>query len=216
MLERDPRIHLYYTNNVEELHKADIIVVPGTKSTLDDLAELRRNGAAQAIVRAHREGATVVGICGGYQILGREVCDPDGVEGSIERLPGLGLLPVSTVMTGEKITCQTTFRLVGDETPCHGYEIHMGRTERLDGALPLARTEAGKDEGCVAERTMGTYLHGILDNSAFIERLLAPFAEKLDARPFDYKAFKEEQYDRLADHVRRHVEMEAVYKLLQR
>ncbi len=63
---------------------------------------------------------------------------------------------------------------------------------------------------------MGTYLHGILDNSAFIERLLAPFAEKLDARPFDYKAFKEEQYDRLADHVRRHVEMEAVYKLLQR
>lgn len=216
VLERDPRVHLYYTNNVEELHKADIIVVPGTKSTLDDLAELRCNGAAQAIVRAHREGATVVGICGGYQILGREVCDPDGVEGSIERLPGLGLLPVSTVMTGEKITCQTTFRLVGDETPCHGYEIHMGRTERLDGALPLARTEAGKDEGCVAERTMGTYLHGILDNSSFIERLLAPFAEKLDARPFDYKAFKEEQYDRLADHVRRHVEMEAVYKLLQR
>lgn len=216
VLEHDPRVHLYYTNNVEELRKADIIVVPGTKSTLDDLAELRRNGAAQAIVRAHREGATIVGICGGYQILGREVCDPEGVEGDIRRLPGLGLLPVRTVMTDEKVTCQTAFRLIGDETPCHGYEIHMGRTERLDGAQPLARTADGTEEGCVAERAMGTYLHGILDNCAFIERLLAPFAEKLDAQPFDYKAFKEEQYDRLADHVRRYVDMPAVYKLLQR
>lgn len=215
VLERDPRVHLYYTNNVEELRKADIIVVPGSKSTLDDLAELRRNGAAQAIVQAHREGTTVVGICGGYQILGREICDPDGIEGDIRRLPGLGLLPVRTEMTGEKVTRQTTFRLVGDETLCHGYEIHMGRTERLDEAAPLAYTAEGTAEGCVAERAIGTYLHGILDNSAFIERLLAPFAEKLDAKPFDYAAFKEEQYDRLADHVRRHVDMQAIYKLLQ-
>lgn len=215
VLERDPRVHLYYTNNVEELRKADIIVVPGSKSTLDDLAELRRNGAAQAIVQAHREGTTVVGICGGYQILGCEICDPDGIEGDIRRLPGLGLLPVRTEMTGEKVTRQTTFRLVGDETLCHGYEIHMGRTERLDEAAPLAYTAEGTAEGCVAERAIGTYLHGILDNSAFIERLLAPFAEKLDAKPFDYAAFKEEQYDRLADHVRRHVDMQAIYKLLQ-
>lgn len=215
VLERDPRIHLYYTNNVEELRKADIIVVPGSKSTLDDLAELRRNGAAQAIVQAHREGTTVVGICGGYQILGREICDPDGIEGDIRRLPGLGLLPVRTEMTGEKVTRQTTFRLAGDETLCHGYEIHMGRTERLDEAASLAYTAEGAAEGCVAERAIGTYLHGILDNSAFIERLLAPFAEKLDAKPFDYAAFKEEQYDRLADHVRRHVDMQAIYKLLQ-
>lgn len=215
VLERDPRVHLYYTNNVEELRKADIIVVPGSKSTLDDLAELRRNGAAQAIVRAHREGTTVVGICGGYQILGREICDPDGIEGDIRRLPGLGLLPVRTEMTGEKVTRQTTFRLADDETLCHGYEIHMGRTERLDEAAPLAYTAEGAAEGCVAERAIGTYLHGILDNSAFIERLLAPFAEKLDAKPFDYAAFKEEQYDRLADHVRRHVDMQAIYKLLQ-
>lgn len=215
VLERDPRVHLYYTNNVEELRKADIIVVPGSKSTLDDLAELRRNGAAQAIVQAHREGTTVVGICGGYQILGREICDPDGIEGDIRRLPGLGLLPVRTEMTGEKVTRQTTFRLVGDETLCHGYEIHMGRTERLDEAAPLAYPTEGTAEGCVAERAIGTYLHGILDNSAFIERLLAPFAEKLDAKPFDYAAFKEEQYDRLADHVRRHVGMQAIYKLLQ-
>lgn len=215
VLERDPRVHLYYTNNVEELRKADIIVVPGSKSTLDDLAELRRNGAAQAIIRAQRDGATVVGICGGYQMLGRTISDPDGVEGSIRQLPGLGLLPVDTVMTAEKITRQTTFRLVGDETRCRGYEIHMGRTERCGDAAPLAITEAGDEEGCVAGRVTGTYLHGILDNSAFIERLLAPFAGKVDTQPFDYAAFKEEQYDRLADAVRRHVDMERIYQILQ-
>ena len=93
VLERDPRVHLFYTNNTDELMKADIILLPGSKSTLSDLYELRRNGVAQAIVRAHREGATVMGICGGYQLMGREVCDPDHVEGEIERLPGLGLLP---------------------------------------------------------------------------------------------------------------------------
>lgn len=90
VLERDPRVHLFYTNNTDELMKADIILLPGSKSTLSDLYELRHNGVAQAIVRAHREGATVMGICGGYQLMGREVCDPDHVEGEIERLPGLG------------------------------------------------------------------------------------------------------------------------------
>lgn len=117
VLERDPRVHLFYTNNTDELMKADIILLPGSKSTLSDLYELRRNGVAQAIVRAHREGATVMGICGGYQLMGQEVCDPDHVEGEIERLPGLGLLPVSTRMQGEKITRQVRFHfLEGSET----------------------------------------------------------------------------------------------------
>lgn len=214
VLEQDPRVHLYYTNNVDELRKADILIVPGSKSTLDDLSELRRNGAAQAIVRAHREGATVVGICGGYQMLGRTVSDPEGVEGAIRQLPGLGLLPVETRLTGEKVTRQTEFRLPGDDTCCRGYEIHMGRTERHAGAAPFARTAEGIEEGCVAERVWGTYLHGVLDNSAVIERLLTPFAERFGSRTFDYAAFKEEQYDRLAAQVRRHVDIETLYQLL--
>lgn len=131
VLERDPRVHLFYTNNTDELMKADIILLPGSKSTLSDLYELRRNGVAQAIVRAHREGATVMGICGGYQLMGREVCDPDHVEGEIERLPGLGLLPVSTRMQGEKVTRQVRFRFLEDSAVCEGYEIHMGTTTPL-------------------------------------------------------------------------------------
>ena len=101
-------MNLYYTNNTEEISKADIVIMPGTKSTLDDLLELRRNGVAEAVVRAARNGATVIGICGGYQMMGLSVEDPDGVEGGINRLPGLGLLPVSTVMQSDKVTRQNT------------------------------------------------------------------------------------------------------------
>lgn len=235
VLERDPRVHLFYTNNTDELAKADIILLPGSKSTLADLHELRRNGVAQAVVRAHREGATVMGICGGYQLMGQEVCDPDHVEGEIERLPGLGLLPVSTHMTGEKVTRQVTFHLVEsllhNETmpnghsqfsilnSLQGYEIHMGTTLPTHDAppSPLNLLEDGRTDGYFVDRTcMGTYIHGILDNPSFIDFLLEPFADKLaDAgKSFDYHQFKEEQYDKLADHVRSHVSLPLIYKIL--
>ena len=218
-LEQDERVHLFYTNNVEELQEADIIIVPGSKSTLADLYELRRNGVAQAIIRAHRAGKTILGICGGYQILGLEVSDPEGVEGDIVRLPGLGLLPIRTEMAGEKVTTQAQFTLLGDETPCTGYEIHMGRTTREGEteAEPLVRMADGREEGCAtSQHCMGTYLHGILDNAVFIERLLAPFAERIatGAQPLDYEAFKQEQYDRLAAHLRQHVDLERIYQIL--
>jgi cobyric acid synthase cobQ len=217
VLERDPRVHLFYTNNTDELMKADIILLPGSKSTLSDLYELRRNGVAQAIVRAHREGATVMGICGGYQLMGREVCDPDHVEGEIERLPGLGLLPVSTRMQGEKVTRQVRFRFLEDSAVCEGYEIHMGTTTPLADvpASPLNHLADGREDGYFVDRTcMGTYVHGILDNPSVIDYLLEPFADKLKETAFDYKAFKEEQYDKLAAHVRKHVDLPLIYQIL--
>ena len=213
-LERDPRIHLFYTNNVDDIQKADIIILPGSKSTLDDLYELRRNGCAQAIIRASREGATVLGICGGYQMMGVEVCDPDHVEGDIERLPGLGLLPVSTTMSGEKRTRQVVCEY-GE-----GYEIHMGETRPFGDAKasPLLHLSDGRPDGyLVNDKCMGTYVHGILDNALFVNFLLRPYAEKIEqgARPFNYQVFKEEQYNRLADHVRHHVDMERIYKIIK-
>lgn len=232
VLERDPRVHLFYTNNTDELAKADIIILPGSKSTLADLYELRRNGVAQAVVRAHREGVTVMGICGGYQLMGQEVLDLDRVEGDIERLPGLGLLPVSTRMTGEKVTRQVRFRFRGAGTedyatedslteafPMEGYEIHMGTTVPVEGAAssPLNILEDGHEDGCYAGAScMGTYIHGILDNPAFIDFLLEPFADKWAgaAESFDYHRFKEEQYDKLAAHVRRHVNLPLIYQIL--
>ena len=217
VLERDPRVHLFYTNNTDELMKADIILLPGSKSTLSDLYELRRNGVAQAIVRVHREGATVMGICGGYQLMGREVCDPDHVEGEIERLPGLGLLPVSTRMQGEKVTRQVRFRFLEDSAVCEGYEIHMGTTTPLADVpvSPLNHLADGREDGYFVDRTcMGTYVHGILDNPSVIDYLLEPFADKLKDTAFDYKAFKEEQYDKLAAHVRKHVDLPLIYQIL--
>lgn len=217
-LERDPRVHLFFTNNTDEIEKADIILIPGSKSTIDDLYELRKNGVAQAIVQAHRQGKTVMGICGGYQMMGQEVCDPEHQEGDVERLPGLGLLPIRTVMTGDKVTQQVTFRMKHSDVLCKGYEIHQGRTARVDGAQAEAVNVMadGSEEGCLVDRTcLGTYIHGILDNSAVVDFLLEPFAEKIETRKaFDYEAFKEEQYEKLAAHVRQHVNMDLVYKIM--
>ena len=217
ILERDPRVHLYYTNNTDEIEKADIILIPGSKSTLSDLYELRRNGVAQSIIKAHKEGATVMGICGGYQMMGQEVCDPLHVEGSIERLPGLGLLPISTEMQGEKVTRQVQFSFLDSDASCEGYEIHMGTTVPVEGAkeTPLNNLADGNTDGFYLDRKcFGTYIHGILDNGAFIDFLLEPYAEKLSNEPFDFKAYKEEQYNKLANHVRNNVNMDLVYKIL--
>ena len=197
-LERDPRVNLFYTNNTSDIQQADIIILPGTKATLDDLMELRRNGCAQAIQRAHREGKTVVGICGGYQMLGQTVEDPDGIEGNITRLPGLGLLPIQTKMTPEKTTRQVTFQFDGQ--PCQGYEIHQGVSDTDQAIIQ-------------ADHCIGTYIHGFLDNAPVIEYLLKDKTVSCTSLK-SYSEFKEEQYDKLADHVRHHVNIAKLYQIL--
>jgi len=197
-LERDPRVNLFYTNNTSDIGRADIIIVPGTKTTLDDLLELRRNGCAQAILRAHRDGKMVVGICGGYQMLGQTIDDPDGVEGSIASLPGLGLLPLHTTMCATKTTRQVSFLFDGQE--CRGYEIHQGVSDSPQAIM--------QTDHCI-----GTYIHGFLDNRPVIEHLLKDKVRET-ASMLSYSDFKEEQYDKLAEHVRRHVDMERIYRIL--
>ena len=200
-LERDPRVNLFYTNNVADIQQADIIILPGTKATLDDLMELRRNGCAQAIQRAHRDGKMVVGICGGYQMLGQTINDPDGIEGSITSLPGLGLLSIHTTMTREKTTRQVTFAFEGQE--CQGYEIHQGVSDTDQAIL--------QTDHCI-----GTYIHGFLDNAPVIEHLLSKFAVQRSPlnNHADLRAFKDEQYDKLAAHVRQHVDIKRIYDIL--
>ena len=201
VLERDPRVNLFYTNNPKDIKQADIIILPGTKSTLDDLLELRRNGCAQAILQAHRDGRTVIGICGGYQMLGQTIEDPEGIEGRIATLPGLGLLPIHTTMGKEKTTKQVTFMFDGQE--CKGYEIHQGISDTDEAIMHTGH--------CI-----GTYIHGFLDNQSVIEHLLSEKG-KVKSKEFaaaDPASFKEEQYNKLADHVRQHVDMERIYQIL--
>lgn len=201
-LERDPRVNLFYTNNTSDIQQADVIILPGTKSTLDDLMELRRNGCAQAIQRAHREGKMVIGICGGYQMLGQTINDPDGIEGDIPTLPGLGLLPIHTTMTAEKTTQQVTFMFNGQQ--CEGYEIHQGISDTSEAIL--------QTDHCI-----GTYIHGFLDNPPVINHLLStcPLCCNTVAAPhLTHADFKEEQYDKLAQHVRQYVDVPRIYEIL--
>ena len=198
-LERDPRVNLFYTNNTSDIQQADIVVLPGTKATLDDLLELRRNGCAQAILRAHRDGKMVIGICGGYQMLGLTVEDPEGIEGSISSLPGLGLLPIRTTMTTEKTTRQVSFEFDGQM--CQGYEIHQGVSDTDEIILQT-------------DHCMGTYIHGFLDNVPVIEHLLNPITKRPNPIAESPRDFKVQQYDKLAAHVRQYVDMERIYQIL--
>ena len=213
VLERDPRVHLFYTNNTEEIRKADIIILPGSKSTIADMVELRRNGCAQAILQAHHDGKSVIGICGGYQMMGEEILDPQHVEGDLERFPGLGLLPAVTTMSGEKRTVQVTFDFQGQS--CQGYEIHMGKTQRVDrDGLHTELTEQSSTTMRLSQRCWGSYIHGILDNAPVVDDLLAPYVNAQQTT-FDYRAYKEEQYNLLAAETRKYIDMEKVYEIVK-
>jgi adenosylcobyric acid synthase len=216
-LSHDPRVHLFYTHDAAELATVDIIILPGSKNTIDDLIALKNSGLATAIIQAYRAGKTVIGICGGYQMLGQSVEDPDGVESRVAATAGLGLLPVRTVLRGEKTTQQRQFAFRGALTSdCQGYEIHMGQTTPSGVAQPVAVLANGTADGYYAGPTCwGTYLHGILDNAPVIEELLAPFTTQQPDAPFDFASFKNSQFDRLADLIRANVNMNQIYAALQ-
>jgi len=214
VLERDPRVNLFYTSNTQDLEKADIIILPGTKATLDDLYQLRRNGVAQAIIRAHRDGTLIIGICGGYQMLGQTVSDPDGIEGSIPQLPGLGLLDIDTVMTAEKTTKQVEFEFGGAQ--CKGYEIHQGRTLLRKNENENQNQNQNENGKVMIEgHCIGTYIHGFLDNPSVINYILNGKVPTAQAAT-DVDTFKNHQYDLLADHVRKHVDIDKLYKIIGR
>ncbi len=200
IMERDPRVNLFYTNNTADIEHSDIIILPGTKATIDDLLELRRNGCAAAIQRAYRNGKTIIGICGGYQMLGEMVEDPDGIEGNIANLPGLGLLPIRTTMRPIKTTRQVTFDFNGQM--CQGYEIHQGQSSTEEKVF-------------IKNNCIGTYIHGFLDNQPVIDFLLKNFqTQSTTSNVQSIEEFKQQQYDRLANHVRQYVDMERIYKIL--
>ena len=220
VLEHDARFNPYYTDDMEEIEGADIIVLPGSKNTLADLQFLREKGIADAIVRAHKAGKKIIGICGGYQMMGVRIDDPEHTEGRLSSLAGLGLLPQTTVLHTEKITRQNRFAFLPKSSlppmdfPDKGYEIHTGDTQTLPSApeSPIAQLEDGRMDGYRLNASCwGTYLHGILDNPD----VLADLADGFDAptgAPFDYDAYKEEQYDRLAAWVRRHIDLAYIYR----
>jgi adenosylcobyric acid synthase len=213
-LEQDERVHLYYSNNKEEIRKADIIIIPGSKNTIADLIELRRNGIAAEISMLARQGKSVIGICGGYQMMGRRIEDPYHVESDIEAIPGLNILPATTELCKEKHTVQTNFHFKNYKEDCNGYEIHMGNTWIDEGSQYLNKSGNGELDGCrIADNIWGTYIHGILDNHVVINDLLKPFSNKT-VSVSDYQQFKQCEYDKLAQHIRDNLDMDTFYKII--
>jgi adenosylcobyric acid synthase len=163
------------------------VVLPGTKNTLGDLCWLRETGLATWVLEQHRCGAMIVGLCGGYQMLGRRVADPLVVESSLGEMEGLGLLPVETVLTTEKVT-----RKVWAETPSglhfEAYEIHMGLTNRPSEMLPFATLSDGSKDGLRVGNCVGTYLHGALEDAAVLGELLGRKVDPVPGREATYEA----------------------------
>ena len=218
-LHQDDRVHLFYTQDPVCILQSDIVILPGSKNTIEDLLTIHSNGVATAVRKAYEDGAAVIGICGGYQMMGETIEDPHQVESSAGSAAGLGLLPVRTILETRKTTVQRKFHFRDSEEIAGGYEIHMGRTFAVSGeASPVARLETALenqyDGYFLNERCWGTYLHGILDNPSVTETLVSLFSGTPRAMS-DPAGFKDSQYDKLAALIRRHVDLKYIYQTLE-
>lgn len=216
--ERYENVSVRYVDTVGQLHQPDMILLPGTKSTIADLGWLRQSGLEAAIQKAAAAGTLVFGVCGGYQMLGRSVSDPEQVEAAgVTQILGLGLLDMDTVFRAEKVQLQTQGTFAGVEGMLSGlnglaytgYEIHMGRSQEKMPAL------MGKGN------VYGSYIHGIFDAPGVSDRILQAVCKQKDIdfgalATFDMEQYKERQYDLLADAVRSGMDMDFVYRVLNR
>ncbi|MFT4620175.1 MAG: adenosylcobyric acid synthase [Sulfitobacter sp.] len=189
----------------------DLVIIPGSKSTLGDLAYLRAQGWDVDLAAHVRRGGHVLGICGGYQMLGSRVCDPDGLEGAAGDQPGLGLLDVETVMTPDKALTRPKAVHVASNTQFEAYEIHIGTTDGPDRARAFAQID-GAPEGAVSSdgRITGSYLHGMFTDDAFRKAWLAGFGVTGQA---SYSAGVEATLDGLADHMEAHLDVDGLLGL---
>ncbi|NDR59239.1 cobyric acid synthase [Aliiruegeria sabulilitoris] len=191
---------------------ADLVIIPGTKSTRGDLAFLRAQGWDIDIAAHVRRGGRVLGLCGGYQMLGRRIVDPEGLEGPAGETEGLGLLDIETVMVPDKRLTRVQARHVASGEAVSGYEIHIGRSDGPDRARPFAEV-AGSPEGAISPdgRIIGSYLHGLFSDDGFRAAFLRSTGG--EASGFGYDAAVEETLDKLADHLERHMALDAMLAL---
>ncbi|MEW6388214.1 MAG: cobyric acid synthase [Thermodesulfobacteriota bacterium] len=229
-LEQEPGVTLRYLDHRHGLDGVDLLILPGTKNTIVDLIYLKETGLFEEIQNYAAQGGRVLGICGGYQILGEEVRDPLGVEGPPRTEAGLGLLPVVTTMAGDKTTTQVQARASaeqGEELIIEAYEIHMGVTEpRGEGRAALEIIDRNGEPVQVADgwrspdgRVWGTYLHGLFDNDGFRRAFLGELVQEhrdTVAPVWSFRTFQEEQLDRLADLLRQHLDLAKIRELIQK
>ena len=231
-LESIPGVSLRYVKNVSDLKNPDVIMLPGTKNTMEDLQWLRESGMEALILKAAAKGTLIFGICGGYQMLGESLSDPYKVEAG-GTMRGMGLLPMDTVFAEKKTRTQVIGKYLDMEGDYRdlsgveftGYEIHMGESTWKSGAKASTWTKDGvtgqeKTEGTVFENVCGTYVHGIFDKEESALALIRAAGKKkgIDVSQMegvDFAAFKETQYDILAAELRKHLDMKKIYDILE-
>jgi adenosylcobyric acid synthase len=229
-LDKENGVRVRYVNSVESLNHPDLIILPGSKTTVVDLGWLNSSGLARRITELYQQGAFIIGICGGYQMLGRYINDPDGVESGVRRSQGLGLLPITTAFLPTKETHQVKGNVVAERgllaearnVSFEGYEIHMGRTEsgEADAAFRLRERSAKSCDaldGCLDKsgRVLGTYIHGLFHNQELRRKILRQIA-RAKGQPLSFAGDdhrRDAEYDKLARLVRDSLNMDLVYAI---
>jgi adenosylcobyric acid synthase len=236
-LSAQPDVRLRYASRPEQIGSPDLIILPGSKNTLGDLGFLYKTGLAEQILECHAIGVPIMGICGGFQMLGRRLID--GVESGIDEMKGLGLLDCETVFASRKVTTQILGQIdaqvsglfaamdSGDMLPLSGYEIHMGETSRGADARPftLIASRNGQpvqiEDGAVNDTgtVAGTYIHGLFDNERWTRSLLNRLRQgkglaALPENDFCYRQYKEQQFDMLANAMRQNIDIHNIYQIM--
>ncbi|RDU24545.1 cobyric acid synthase [Anaerosacchariphilus polymeriproducens] len=230
-LENMEGVSLRYVKNVHQLKNPDMILLPGTKNTMEDLLWMRQNGLEAAILKAAMNQKIIFGICGGYQMLGENLSDPYHVETG-GQMKGMGLLPIDTAFSKEKIRTRVYGKFMNMEgvlkklegVELEGYEIHMGNSLLKEGLKPMVTindkvTNTNKQEGAGRYNIYGTYVHGVFDKDEVVQTILTSIGEQkgLDVnnmKSINFQEFKETQYDLLAAKMREHLNIEKIYEIL--
>ncbi len=225
-LDQHSDINIKYVTKASELGDEDMIIIPGSKNTIEDMKDLSDRGISEKILRSAKNGTVIFGICGGFQILGQKIKDPDNVESGIKEIAGLGLLDMETVMFRDKTTIQYDGKLSNtagildgaDGINVKGYEIHQGKSSVNSGKENVVLGNEAEVKGAVKGNIIGTYLHGIFDNSEFTSFLLNKIrtGKGFDevGEHFDFQQFKEKEYDKLADVLRNNLNISEIYRIM--
>ncbi|MFA1710336.1 cobyric acid synthase [Peribacillus frigoritolerans] len=222
----EPGVGVRLVSSVHELGNPDLLILPGTKNTMEDLEWLKRMGLDVAIDERRKQGTMIFGICGGFQMLGTKLFDPDAVEGDGENAEGLSLLPVETVFQAEKKTVQMegilSAGIMESQMKLNGFEIHLGRTTLKSQVRPFLLLKDGREDGAISNdnKVMGTYLHGIFHNRLFTRLLVNQIRRNkgLDEVKENVQSDserREEAYNLLASHLEENIDMDTIYQWLQ-
>jgi len=237
ILIKEKSLNVRFVEDARSIGNPDLIILPGTKSTIGDLESIKENGIANAVINLAKSGTMIIGICGGYQMLGSVIRDPENAESKTLETDGLGLIDVRTLFRLQKSTHQVKatlhdrgtdiFKGLNTDNEITGYEIHMGETELLNGTAPFLKIlersdkEVSMDDGAVSSdgNVIGSYLHGIFDNDEFRLELINRLRESKGLVPMLTEELntvdKEAEYDKLADWFREHIDMDLVFEMIK-